>query len=269
MLHRRVFRLKSPGLFGRRRGVACLGAPILLVSAVSSAQSTGTLAKRLSVLRGEVETLSSQLSNLTVENRENIRSLARQKSNVILDLQREKNRLEKYKATVREEKRSLEESQSQDAEMAPLFQRHLESIRLHVRSSLPFRRAERLAELSKLDEQVKSGLLSAPRAVARLWSFVEDEFRLTRESGLYQQTLHLDGQEHLADVVRLGGVALLFRTQQGGVGFAKYSGGAYSFVEVQSAAERKKIESIFDSFRKQVRVGEFELPNILAIEEVK
>jgi hypothetical protein len=106
-------------------------------------------------------------------------------------------------------------------------------------------------------------LVSAPRALSRLWTFVEDEFRLTRENGLYQQTIEVDGQEHLADVVRIGSVALFFKTNQGAVGYAVPNANGYQYQAESNAEARKRIASLFDSFRKQIRAGYFELPNAI------
>src|SRR5690606_26715334 len=99
----------------------------------------------------------------------------------------------------------------------------------YVKSSLPFRRAERLSELNKLDEQYRAGLLSPPRALSRLWGFIEDEFRITRENGLFQQTVTVNGEEHLAEVVRLGMVMLFYKTNDGQVGKAVAQNGTWTF----------------------------------------
>ncbi len=250
----------------RLRGVALLA--LAAAASPALADTVESLAQRLSSLRGEVETLSSELATLTADQRDELRSLSRQKVNLELELKKEETRVQKLRFAVSEKRDAIAETKNQDAELEPLFHRHLAAIRQFVETSLPFRRPDRLAALEKLENQLRTGLLSPPRAVSRLWTFVEDEFRLTRENGLYQQTIELEGQEQLADVLRIGSVMLLFKTNDDSVGYAEREEGAYVYRLVTDPASKKRLLSLFDSFRKQIRVGYFQLPNTLADDTV-
>jgi hypothetical protein len=240
------------------------GASSLIGLSPALADSVDAFAKRLSTLRGEVESLSSQLSALTTDSRDELRSLARQKADLELELKKEETRVGKLGAAVAQKRRAIEADQGRDAQLEPLFLENLDRVRGYVAASLPFRREERLAELKKLETQLETGLLSPPRALSRLWTFVEDEFRLTRENGLYQQTITVDGQEQLADVVRIGSVMLFFKTRDDEVGHVVTTDGGYEYRLVSEPAAKKQILSLFDSFRKQIRAGYFDLPNAIA-----
>jgi hypothetical protein len=248
---------RSPRVWG--------GGVVLAVVAITAspavADSIDDFANRLSTLRGEVETLSAELAAVTADGRDELRSLARQKADLELELKKEQIRLQKLRAAVGQKRDAILADQNRDKEVGPLFQQQLEQVRRYVAASLPFRTEQRLAELDKLEEQLRSGLLNAPRALSRLWTFVEDEFRLTRESGLYQQTITLDGQEHLADVVRIGSVALFFKTSDGEVGYAVPQGAGHSYQLAGDPQAKKQIVELFENFRKQIRAGYFELPN--------
>jgi hypothetical protein len=245
---------------------AVLALICLATAAPAVADPAMDFAKRLSALRGDVEALSAKLSSLTADNRDELRSLARQKADLELELKKEDVRVAKLQAAVGQKRAAIQEDKGRDAEITPLFVRNVEQVRKHVATSLPFRTEERLGELDKLEEQLRTGLLSPPRALSRLWTFVEDEFRLTRENGLYQQTVSVDGQEHLADVVRIGGIALFFKTSDGNVGHAvRGEDGRFSYEVVSDAAAKKQVLTLFDNFRKQIRAGYFELPNALAL----
>ncbi len=248
---------RSPRVWG--------GGVVLAVVAITAspavADSIDDFANRLSTLRGEVETLSAELAAITADGRDELRSLARQKADLELELKKEEIRLQKLRAAVGQKRDAILADQNRDKEVGPLFQQQLEQVRRYVAGSLPFRTEQRLAELDKLEEQLRSGLLNAPRALSRLWTFVEDEFRLTRESGLYQQTIKLDGQEHLVDVVRIGSVALFFKTNDGEVGYAVPQGSGYTYQLAGDPQAKKQIVELFESFRKQIRAGYFELPN--------
>ena len=241
--------------------------PIALLVAVAlpvgaHAQSAADLADDLSKLRAEVEELSEQLTNQKTDTRNELQSLARQKSDLQIELDREKVRLDKLRAAVGKKREQVAETETAGEELRPVYDSGLIAMRGYVEQSLPFRRRERLGELDKIDEQRKSGVLSYPRALARLWGFVEDEFRMTRENAMFQQTIELDGEEQLAEVVRLGMVMLFFQTSDGEVGYTQRTADGWAFVRAESSG-RKQIRTLFDSFKKQIRVGLFRVPNAL------
>lgn len=227
------------------------------------AEEISGLAKRLSDLRGEVESLSDELSTQKNDLHEELRSFARQKSELELEIQREEMRVQKMRQAVAQKRAENEAQKGSNQSLAPVFEEHIAKTRGYVENSLPFRRKERLAELAKLNEQFQSGLLAPQRALNRLWSFIEDELRMTRESGLFAQPVVVDGKEQLADVVRVGMVMMYFRTPEEEYGATEHVDGEWRFRTIDDHDEQKRIRSLFDTFKKQIRVGYFELPNAL------
>lgn len=250
---------------GARGALVVCGLSGLLAAPPVLADELSAFASRLASLRGEVESLSAELSDKTQAMQDQLRSQARQKAELELELSREKARLQKLRLSVAEKQKEIAADKTAGQALQPLFERNLAAVRDYVKQSLPFRTQERLAELDKLDAQLKAGLLTPQRALMRLWTFVEDEFRMTRENGLFRQTIELDGQEQLADVIRVGNVALYFRTSDGRMGFVIKEGSAWTFREVTDKEGRRQIADLFDSFKKQIRVGFFALPNALPV----
>jgi hypothetical protein len=242
---------------------------LALAACTPTARAEGVpgMAEQLASLRSEVEQLSDQLSDLQTEQRERVRSLARQKADLELERSREELKLKKLRTQLEAEREQIEAQASQSREFGPVFDAKAEVVRAYVKGSLPFRGEERLAALDKLVEQKQAGLIPAERAVSRLWSFIEDELRLTRESGLYKQTVAIDGDEHLVDVVRVGMVALYFRTADEEVGHTRKTDAGWTFARVDNAKDKARILDLFDQFKKQIRVGYFELPNALPVEQ--
>lgn len=243
------------------RGALLLGA--LTVTAPAIGDQVVDLGRRLAGLRGEVEELSAELSRKDNDLRDQVRSLARQKSDLELELQKEQVRLQKTQVAIAQKKKVIATEKEGDESMKPLYQKTLAELRGYVNRSLPFRRGERLAELDKIDDQLGSGLLTPPRALSRLWTFTEDELRLTRESGMYRQAIELDGEEVLADVVRVGMVMLFFKTGDGAVGYAARKGDAWEYRRLEGRDDQRLVTDLFESLKKQIRVGFFELPNAL------
>ncbi|MFB6373638.1 MAG: DUF3450 family protein, partial [Bradymonadaceae bacterium] len=96
---------------------------------------------------------------------------------------------------------------------------------------------------------------------SRLWQFVEDELRLSRENGMYSQVIELGGEEVLADVARVGMVSLYFKTEDGRVGVAERTDEGWRWQTIRKEKQKRRIEKLFESFKKNIRVGYFELPN--------
>jgi len=242
-------------------GVSMLVAASAAAAAV--ADDTTELGQRLAQLRGEVDTLSANLSREEAEHRDQMRSFARQKADLEAELKREQMRLQKVRHEIDERKSAMAARSVESEKLVPIFDATVESLRVYVRQALPFRASERLAEIDRVVEQRKTGLLTTERALARLWSFVEDEVRLTKESGLHRQTLVVDGSEQLVDVVRIGMVMLFFKTSDGVVGYAAKQGEVWTTRSLTEKEDRKRVLKLFEDFKKQIRVGYFEIPNAL------
>jgi hypothetical protein len=93
---------------------------------------------------------------------------------------------------------------------------------------------------------------------------MEDEFRATRENGLFQQTITLEGESVLAEVGRVGTMMLFFRLSDGRLGKVEQGPAGWTFVLSVDENERQRIASLLESLKKQIRQGWFEIPNVLA-----
>ena len=151
----------------------------------------------------------------------------------------------------------------ENSEKPAIVKSSIASVRRSIESGLPFKTGERLAALAKIEEQLDQGLSSPEKATARLWAMIEDELRLTRENGLYRQTVKIDGEESLVEVARLGMVAMYFRTNDGRVGKTLRSDNGWTYELIKDEVKEEQVEMLFDAFKKQIRAGYFELPNPL------
>ena len=73
----------------------------------------------------------------------------------------------------------------------------------------------------------------------------------------------IHGTEQLVDVVRIGMVMLFFKTAEGAVGHAVKQGDTWTTRTLTEPEDRKRVLRLFDNFKKQIRVGYFEIPNAL------
>lgn len=245
-----------------------LAASVLLSFAVAgaapAADSPGALAESLIKLRAEVEQLNNDVDLTRQEARTQAATLAAQRA----ELQAAVGRAELNVRKLREDlaKREAEASAAGVAgdALKPVLLAAISGLRAQIAGGIPFKQAERLAEIDELKRAVEAGTLAPPRAANRLWAFYEDEFRITRENGIYSQTISLDGNEVLADVAKVGSMMLFFRLPDGRVGNVQRSADGWRFAVLDDPDDQKRVLAYFDSLGKQIRQGWFELPNALA-----
>jgi hypothetical protein len=147
--------------------------------------------------------------------------------------------------------------------LQPLLAEMLPRARDSVRAGIPFQEEGRLGELEEIERLAASGDLGPFSAVSRLWNFLDGELRLSEDIGLYRQAIRMEGELMLAEVARLGMVLLYFRTLDGEYGYAVPSADGWTYRKAQSGEERRQIADLFDSLRKNLRQGYFDLPNPL------
>lgn len=253
-MHRRIFR---PGLLA---GLLLLP-PALFAQSGGEGDNLEALAEELVRIRGEVESLNSELNRKQERHRNEMSSLAAQKGELEATLRREQLRVDQLSEDLARNRERAEQAGIAGESIVPVAEEAIASLRRHIEGSLPFKPRERLDALEEIETQLSSGSLSPPRAINRLWGFYEDELRLTRENGLYSQVISLGGEQVLADVARLGTVAMYFMTRDGDYGQAERRDGEWRFARLDDRTSIQRIETLFESLKKQIRTGYFELPN--------
>lgn len=247
----------------RRAGlVAALALGSLVAAATAFAQDDlDVLAEELVRLRGEVESLNAELNSAQEQHRARMNSLAAQKGDLEATRRREDLRIRQLEEDLADNRARAEQAGIAGEALVPVAEQAIAELRAHIETGFPFKIDDRLGALDEIANQLSTGALAPPRVINRLWSFYEDELRLTRENALYAQIIPLDGDRVLADVAKLGTVAMYFTTRDGRVGQAVRSGNDWQFVEIEERTDRQQVEALFDSLTKQIRAGYFELPN--------
>lgn len=220
------------------------------------------LAERLVDLRGEVESIHDDIQSMQRTHDSRMTSLSQRRAELAAQIQRQELELQKLRSSFVEIRKKAEAREEAAAALEPLVMDLIARLEDHVKTALPFKREERMGELKEIRRRMENDEISLSRAVNQLWTFVEDEIRLCKENGLFRQTIVLDGEEQLVDVVRLGMVMLFFEADDGTYGHAQRANEQWSFVTLEG--DRKELAAnLFDSFERQVRTGYFEIPNAL------
>lgn len=249
--------MRRPSLLATAALLAALAAP---ATGRADEPPRDALAENLAQLRSDVEKLAEELSLKEVELRELTKAETQRKAELEGERQRERLRVERLK---QEEGRLVERQQKEaeaEAALVPTLEKGLDALDAYIARGLPFRRAERRQEVEGLRQQLKTRETTPRQGLLRLWSLLQDELKLTRENGLYKQSIALGEQEVLADVVRIGMVGLYFVAPDGRVGRAVPRGEDWQYVELSGEEDQKRVLALVDAFKKQIRAGYFELP---------
>lgn len=250
-----------------------LSLPCLLISMIflsgtvfaqTSQEVLSNLAARITEKRSEVESLSTELELAKTEYNERLRSLATQKADVETQMKREEIRLIQIEQDLKEYRARISESRSSMEEIEPLIAQVLLQTKQYISTALPFKVNERMSEVDTLERLLREGSLETGKILARVWNLLESEFRMTSESGLYKQDIVVAGQPQLVEVARLGMTFMYFKTLDGKYGYVfPTDGRGWEYRVVKERENEEKIAVLFDSLRKNLREGYFELPNPL------
>jgi hypothetical protein len=101
------------------------------------------------------------------------------------------------------------------------------------------------------------------------WNSYGDAIRMSKENGIFKQTIELNGQDRLADVARIGTMMMFFMTPNDEVGYVVKDQQGWQYKQAINKEEMEQINVLFDAFKKQIRTGYFTLPNALVVTEAK
>ena len=248
------------------RNIAILMTFFVVLPFSASAQKLETEAATIVELRDKVDALSRAVEDRKNSDATRLRSLNAQAADLEIQIQREEAQLKSMNAALERRKEEVSAANKDAANFGPTLQEAIEKIKLSVAEGIPFKKGKRLADLKKLESALASKTLPEVRGLSRVWQFIEDEIRLSKENGLYKQTIDFEGEEVLCEVVRIGMVALYFRTEEGVTGHAVSTSKGWEFQRFTEEADQLKTAQLFDAFRKQIRAGGFDLPGTLWIQ---
>lgn len=229
----------------------------------SDVESLRNLSQELVKIRQQIEGLHNQITFGKDSFRDQLRSYSNQKSDLdvkisradlnIKDLERELKKLSEINA----------EKFREQTDIKPVLKQAIEAIRGSVEGSVPFKLEQRLQALKDIETRLDTNIISPNKAANQLWAFVEDELILGRSSGIYNDTIDVDGDTHLVKVLRIGKIAMYFQTQDDQYGVMRKVQGEWRQHSITSETQVAQLDKLFDSFTKNIRSGLFSVPNFL------
>lgn len=229
----------------------------------SEIQSLENISQELVEIRHQIANLHDEINFKKDSFRDQIRSFSNQKSDLEVKISRADLNIKDIQRELEKLKESNQEQFKEYDEIAPVVKKSISKLRQSVAASLPFKLNQRLQALDDIESRLDSNIISPNKAANQLWAFVEDELILGRSNGIYNETINVDGEKQLVKALRLGKVAMFFKTSDEEYGVLRHEQGDWIKESVSSSEQIRQLDNLFDSFNKNIRNGLFTVPNIL------
>jgi len=220
-------------------------------------------------LRGDVESLYTQIDENKEQYKSQIKSLAMQRADNEAQINRKETAIELAKTDLKALETKIKMLSNRSEDIKPMLFLALNNLKSMISSGIPFKLEERLAEITKLRTQLKDSVITQEKALALIWASYDDTIRLTKEIGLFKQSIEIDGETKMAQVAKIGSMMLFFATPDESVGYVVRENAKYRYKIITDDVEKTKIVALFDALQKQIRTGYFTLPNALVLMEKK
>jgi len=127
-------------------------------------------------------------------------------------------------------------------QVEPLLDRMIDGLESFIRNDLPFQLDTRLAGLERVKDLMTNPDIDSSERFRSVFELYQIESDYGRVFQSYQQTMDVNGQERIVDMLMVGRVALLYQTTDGTVSGA-YNKETKQFEVVDEATYRKSITS--------------------------
>ena len=249
---------------------------ILLSLAVSTlfssslfAQNSEKIVESIMKLRGEVESLYTQIDENKDYYKAQMKSLSMQSADSEAQINRQKTSIKLAESELQKIQTKIANTSSDNVELKPLINDAITQLELTIEEGLPFKVNERIDSLKKIQTQLDANEITQERALAMLWASYDDTIRLTKEIGIFKQQIEIKDKKLLAKVAKIGSVMMYFQAPDESVGYVTKTASNYEYKVVTNPEDIKKITTLFDALQKQIRTGYFTLPNALVLMETK
>ena len=227
-----------------------LGVVAVVVSALLLCQTAAaTTAEKVSAARAETDALAERLERQRRAHRDELTALRAERAELRRQVRLERVRRDTVAKLRAERTRRIDDQEGRILVLLKAIQRSIVSAKAHVAATLPFKRKERMRRLKRIEADLAVTHPDPARGLTRLWRFVEEEKALTREIGLSQQAIQLEGKRLLVQVARVGMALMYFRMPNGGVGRAVQASDKWRFERVQSTPARGTVLKLFDDLK--------------------
>ena len=256
-------------IFNNKKIIYSLALSATLLASSLAANTNDKLVNSIISLRGDVENLYTNIKENKEGYHSEMKSLSMQITDTEAQINRKNTSIKLAQSELNKITRKIKETSSGNSEIKPLVLNALDLLEKSINEGIPFMITPRVADLHKIKADLESGLITNEKALLLTWTSYDDTIRVTKEIGLFKQEINIKGKKVLAQIAKLGSVAMFFSTPSNEVGFVVKDANKYDYKQITNPEDIKKIVALFDALQKQIRTGYFELPNALVLQGSK
>jgi len=238
----------------------------LFLPGLGQAQNDDAIVTAIMEMRADIESLYTQIDQNTDNYKAQMKSMALQIADAQAQINRKKTSIKLAEIDLEKINTQIADSASGSIDLLPLLKEGFLLQEKTIKSGIPFKVEERVAAVENIRNDLQAERITPERALAQLWASYGDNLRMTKEIGLFKQTISLEGQDTQAEIAKLGTVMLFFAVPDNRVGYVTRDGSDYSYQIATDQKVREQIVLLFDSLNKQIRTGLFTLPNALVLQ---
>jgi hypothetical protein len=225
--------------------------------------SLENISQELVEVRQQIEELHNEINYEKEMYKDQMRSYSSQKSDLDVRISRAELNIKDLQRELKKISEKNREKSQAYKDVTPILKQSIKELRATVAKSLPFKLEQRMKALDEIEYRLDTNIVTPNKAANQLWAFVEDELMLGKSSGIYNDTVRIDGQLKLVKVLRIGKVAMFYKTPNGQYGLTKKENGQWRQEFFNDSETMTQLERLFDSFNKNIRNGQFVMPNFL------
>jgi outer membrane murein-binding lipoprotein Lpp len=241
----------------------------LLLSGTVLLANNDNMAESLMKLRAQVEQLDSQIDDEKDAYKASMKSLSIQKSELEAMVSREDLKIKQINKELEKVKAEITKASQNSEGLNPIILSAIDNLIAMIQTSIPFKKNDRIESVSKIKDQLNASLITPQKALSYVYNAYADEIRMTKENGIFKQTVQLNGKDKLVEVARIGTAMMFFKSPNDEVGYVTHNGSSWSYKQELNKEKQEQILNIFDAFKKQIRSGYFTVPNALVLSEAK
>ncbi|NOR54949.1 MAG: DUF3450 family protein [Sulfurovum sp.] len=249
--------------------VTFVSASLLLSGSFLNAANNAEMVQSIMKLRTDVEGLYSKIDENKDKSKAQMKSYAMQVADNEAQINRKETALKVATAEANKVEAQILKKGASSDDLAPMLGLAIDNLKKIIVTGLPFKIEERVADLEKIQTNLKSENITQEKALSLVWASYDDALRMTKEIGIFKEQIKIGEEVKLAKVAKIGTAMMFFMTPDEQVGYVKSTEGVYTFVLAEDEQSQMQIHTLFDALQKQIRTGYFNLPNALIIAGAK
>jgi len=196
-------------IFNHKKIIYSLALSVTLLSTTAIAKTTNEeLVNSIIALRGDVETLYTDIKENKERYHTEMKSLSMQITDSEARINRENTSIKLAKSELEKITTKIKETSSGNAEIKPLVLHALELLETSIKEGIPFMVEARVADLHKIKSDLEDGLITNEKAHLLFQLSFDDIIRVTYKIGLFKQQIDFNANKVLAHIAKLGSVVM-------------------------------------------------------------